>query len=116
MRVADPACSVQGGEALDEDVVGIVPVEHADPDVPRVRAELAPAPRQDPVAAQEARAVLHVLPVAAQPRERCKHHATRTWTLTLSSALSVSVHKQRGTLLARTGVSGSRFLGEVAEG
>ena len=63
--------SLEGGEALHEDVVGVVPVQHADPYVPRVRPELAPAPGQDLVPPEEARAVLHVLPVAAQPRERC---------------------------------------------
>jgi hypothetical protein len=74
-----PAVSVERGEALHKDFVGVVPVEHADPHVPWVSPELAPAPRQDLVAAEEARAVLHVLPVAAQPRER--YNQSKPWWL-----------------------------------
>lgn len=65
--------SLEGGKAPDEDVVGVVPVEHADPNIPRIRPKLTPAPCQDLVLPKKARAVLHILPVAPQPRERCDH-------------------------------------------
>ena len=74
-RAHGTTLSFERGEAADEDVVRVVPVEHADPDVPGVRPELVPAPRQDLVPAEEPRAVLHVLPVAPQPRERCEKRA-----------------------------------------
>lgn len=93
--------SLEGGKAPDEDVVGVVPVEHADPNIPRVRPKLTPAPGQDLVLPKKARAVLHVLPVAPQPRERCdtamdEHSSSDPWRTMLRSSEIWCAHTYQG--------------------
>jgi hypothetical protein len=62
--------SVYRGEALDEHVEHVVPVQHVDPDAPRVSSELLPAATHDIVAGEQLGAVLDALLLTSQPRER----------------------------------------------
>lgn len=63
-------CSVHRGEALDKHVEHVVPVQHVDPDAPRVSSELLPAAGHDVVAGEQLGAVLDAFLLATQPRER----------------------------------------------
>jgi hypothetical protein len=84
--------SLERREAVDEDVERVVPVEHAHPHVPRIRPELRPAPRQDLVPTEKPRTILHILPIAPQPRERCKPHPHRHTAIdTMSKANEIEV-------------------------
>ena len=65
----DSLCSVYSGEALDKHAEHIVPVQHVDPDAPRVSSELLPATSHDLVAGEQLGAVDAFL-LTSQPCER----------------------------------------------
>ena len=68
----DSLCSVYSGEALDKHAEHIVPVQHVDPDAPRVSSEMLPAASHDLVAGEQLGAVLDAFLLTSQPRERYK--------------------------------------------